>query len=271
MPFIDSSGTPIYYEDYDTRPESARDMSQPALIFAHGAGGNTAVWFNQLAYFAPRYRTVAFDHRCFGRTPVTEGITVHQFRDDLLALMDQLEIERAHLVGQSMGGFTVMRTVLDAPDRVASVTMSATAGGIINENPTPALQNLTRSDDDSSSDEQNSGGVLETMSQDTTTQPALMQLYASITQFNINFSWDKLRNLLGREDIISLDQLNSITCPVLFIAGDEDPLFPADLLAGYVPHFRQSTIQVVKDSGHSPYFEQPDVFNELLAAHLSTS
>ena len=86
-------------------------------MFAHGAGGNAAIWFNQIAYFAPNHQVIAFDHRCFGRSSVSDGMTVHHFRDDLLGILDDLGIDRAHLVGQSMGGFTVLRCALDAPDR----------------------------------------------------------------------------------------------------------------------------------------------------------
>ena len=137
MPNLSRAGADIYYESVG---------EGPALVFAHGAGGNAAIWFNQLAYFAPNFQCVAFDHRCFARSPApAETVTVHHFRDDLLAILDALEIERAHLVGQSMGGFTVLRTAMDAPDRVMSLTLSCTSGGIINPNPTPAMQNLTAS------------------------------------------------------------------------------------------------------------------------------
>lgn len=248
---------PIYYESKG---------SGPALVFAHGAGGNAAIWYKQIAHFASNYQVIAFDHRCFGRTPIPdEPITVHHFRDDLLAILDELNIEQAHLVGQSMGGFTSLRTALDAPDRVLSLTMSATGGGIVNPNPSPALKNLTAGEDG------NSRGVLATMSKASSEQAELLQAYESINNFNVNFSWSRLGSLLGREDVVDLSDLANVPAPTLFIAGNEDPLFPAELLASYVPHFPNASIEVVANSGHSPYFEQPDIFNQLLTAHLESS
>ena len=102
MPILGTRDVPIYYETKG---------SGEAVIFAHGAGGNAAIWFNQMAYFSDQYQVVAFDHRTFGRTGVPKNpLVVTDFRDDLLALMDHLDIEKAHIIGQSMGGFTCLRT-----------------------------------------------------------------------------------------------------------------------------------------------------------------
>ncbi|MBH80494.1 MAG: hypothetical protein CMQ49_08305 [Gammaproteobacteria bacterium] len=252
-----SAGTPIYYE---TAGEGT------AIVLAHGAGGNAAVWFNQIARFSREFQVIALDHRGFGRTPApAEPFTANQLRDDLLAVMDAQNIEQAHLVGQSMGGFTALRTTLDAPDRVLSLTMSATSGGIVNPNPTPALQNLAGS---SASD---TSGFSTTMSQATQQRPELMQLYASIGAFNVQFEWSILSRLLAPGNAIGLEQLGAVQCPTLFLAGSEDPLFPPDLLATYVPHFGNASIQVVPDAGHSPYFEQPEAFNAHLARHLEAT
>ncbi len=257
MPTLSRPGATLYYEHYG---------DGEALVFAHGAGGNAAIWYNQLAHFSSRYQCVAFDHRCFARSPCPSGaITVHEFRDDLLAIMDALQIDKAHLVGQSMGGFTALRTTLDCPDRVHSLTLSCTSGGIINPNPTPAMQNLTRATGNDSS------GVKATMAKATFAQPHLVQLYESINNFNTDFSWDKLSSLLTRDDVVRLEQLQQIECPTLFFAGEEDPLFPAELLTSYVPHFKRANIAVIKDAGHSPYFEQPAQFNARLEQHLKSA
>jgi 3-oxoadipate enol-lactonase len=257
MPTITTNGAQIYFESYG---------EGPAIVFAHGAGGNSAIWFNQLAYFAPSYQCIAFDHRCFARSPNSaDPMTVHHFRDDLLAILDTLDVEKAHLVGQSMGGFTVLRTALDEPERVLSLTMSCTSGGIVNPNPTPAMRDLT------SSSGRGAGGIKATMSRKTHDNPALMQLYESINNFNTEFSFDKLSTLLGPQDVVQLESLADVQCPTLFFAGVEDPLFPPELLASYVPHFTNAQIEVVTDSGHSPYFETPDVFNTRLLEHIEAA
>ncbi len=254
MPYVTSAGVEIYYEDQGTGE---------AILFAHGAGGNAGIWFEQVAAFSDRYRCITFDHRTFARSPADPAsINPVQFRDDALAILDALDVEQAHLVGQSMGGWTCLRLTLDCPDRVCSLTMSCTPGGLPNPTPTESARNLTRSDD------RGTGGVMATMSRATAARPARMQLYQTINAFNTAFSMTNLRTLtdpayaVGREDVANVEK------PVLFISGAEDPLFPSTQLAGYVPWFVDARLEIVADAGHSPYFEQPEAFNALLADFL---
>ena len=156
-----------------------------------------------------------------------------------------------------------MRLLLDAPERVRSVVMSATPGGLENRQPTESARNLTSSTD------QGTSGVMATMSKVTAEDPARMQLYQSINAFNTEFTMTSLRSLGGSEFIIKKDMVAGVAQPVLFVAGDEDPLFPAELLGSYVPWFPDARLEVVKDAGHSPYFEQPAVFNRLLDDFLT--
>lgn len=246
MPTVHSGDADIYYEEHG---------AGEAILFAHGAGGNAAIWFEQIAAFSGDYRCISFDHRVFARSPADPNtISSTQLAQDALAILDVLNIDKAHLVGQSMGGFTALRLLIDHPERVRSLTMSATSGGLPNARPSEAMRNLTSSSGRATS------GVISTMAAATAADPARLQLYEAINSFNTQFSWEYLRGLSGPQ----LDDLAAISAPVLFIAGAEDPLFPSELLASYVPHFPNARIEIVEDAGHSPYFEQPAVFNRLL-------
>lgn len=253
MPFAeshDAHSTRIWFESHG---------EGPAILFAHGAGGNAAIWYQQVAFFAARgFRCITFDHRTFARSPApAESISTPQFRDDALAVLDAAGVDKAHLVGQSMGGFTVLRLALDAPDRVLSLTFSATPGGLPNPAPTDAAANLTRTDENAGS------GILRTMSKKSAGNAPLLQLYQAVAGFNLDFRMTSLRALA--KNPVSLEEAAGLKCPVLFVAGREDPLFPAELLAGYVPHIPGARLLVIEEAGHSPYFEQPEAFNfELL-------
>ena len=250
MPTVRSDDADIYYEDTGTGE---------AILFAHGAGGNAAIWFEQVAAFADRYRCITFDHRVFARSPADPAtISTPQLCADALAILDELAIGRVHLVGQSMGGFTCLRLLLDHPERVASLTLSCTSGGLPNPDPSPAMRGLTSSSGRATS------GVISTMSTQTAQDPVRLQLYEAINSFNTGFSWEYLRGLRGP----ALTELSTITAPVLFVSGAEDPLFPSDLLASYVPHFPNARLEIVPNAGHSPYFEQPQAFNSLLQTFI---
>jgi pimeloyl-ACP methyl ester carboxylesterase len=93
MPTVTTRHAELYYESHGKgRP----------VVFAHGAGGNAASWWNQVPFFVQRgFRSVAFDHRCFGRSACAgEHFDPAEFPADLRAILDAEGIERAALVCQ---------------------------------------------------------------------------------------------------------------------------------------------------------------------------
>ena len=211
MATVTSAGTEIYFE---TQGQGE------AILFAHGAGGNAGIWFEQFAAFSDRYRCIAFDHRTFARTPADPAsINPAQFRDDALAVLDACSVERAHFVAQSMGGWTCLRLALDQPELVRSLTMSCTPGGLPNPAPTESARNLTSSSDSGRA------GVMATMSRATAADPVRMQLYQTINGFNTAFSMTNLRSLGDPAYAVTEAMCGTVEVPVLFISGAEDPLF----------------------------------------------
>src|SRR5712692_9614848 len=111
----------LYYE---------RVGAGPALVFLHGMGGNHLSWWQQVPYFMRWYECITVDQRGFGLSPDPEDRFNAAHADDLNALLDHLKIEKAVLVGQSMGGWTIVGAALKRPDRVAAMVMAGTFGGI---------------------------------------------------------------------------------------------------------------------------------------------
>ena len=104
------------------------------LVLSHGAGGNHAIWFEQVAVLSRRYKVITWDQRSFGNS--TDHAGRHHaaaFAADLLVLLDHLKIDKAHVAGQSMGGWTTVRFALDHPDRVRSVILADTTGGLVTD------------------------------------------------------------------------------------------------------------------------------------------
>ena len=101
----------------------------PALLFAHGLGGNHLSWWQQVAHFAPRYTCVTFAHRGFAPSdPVADGVDPADYPRDLAALIDHLGFADVRLVAQSMGGWTMLEYALAHPDRVKALVLSSTSG-----------------------------------------------------------------------------------------------------------------------------------------------
>jgi len=103
----------------------------PALVFAHGAGGSHVSWWQQAPVLAQSHRCVTFDHRGFGLSREQPGGPgARAFVDDLRALLDHLGIERAALVGQSMGGWTVLGFAIQYPERSRALVLCDTTAGM---------------------------------------------------------------------------------------------------------------------------------------------
>ena len=120
-------GASIYLEV--TGP--AAGSTKPPVVLCHGAGGNHAIWFRQVAAFAPERDVITWDHRGFGRTVAHEGIGEPAVsRGDLGAVLDAAGVERAHVVAQSMGGWTALGFTIEHPERVVSLTLADTVAGI---------------------------------------------------------------------------------------------------------------------------------------------
>ena len=104
--------------------------SGPALLLIAGLGGRLQFWHRQVAAFARHFRVVLHDHRgTGGSTRSVIAYSIRQMADDVLALMDALNIDRAHLVGHSTGGAIAQLLALDHPDRVGRIVLSATWPG----------------------------------------------------------------------------------------------------------------------------------------------
>lgn len=111
---LDVGGGSIYYE---TLGEG------PAVVLIHGGFGDRRMWDGQFRAFAKGQRVVRYDHRGFGRSAAPQG--PYSPVADLLRLLDALNVRRAHLVGNSMGGTLAIDFALTHPERVASLVIVA--------------------------------------------------------------------------------------------------------------------------------------------------
>lgn len=100
------------------------------VVLIHGVGADLSSWDGFVAAYGPGARFIRMDLRGHGRSsPIREPYSVEKFSEDIIALMDQLGIARAHIVGFSLGGMIAQCLALDWPDRVDRLAiLSAVAG-----------------------------------------------------------------------------------------------------------------------------------------------
>ena len=259
MPIAQLNGAALYYEIAGTGPW---------VVFAHGGEGTRLHWWAQVAALQGRFRCVTYDARGFGQSTFGDAPqTDNLHRDDLLALMDHLEIARAHLVGQSMGGLAVSGVAIAAPARVDRLVMSDTPFNFA----TPALAKWSVEMMDKITN--NGFDVLEHLFAPGFDRrcPDLWFLYRALSR--LNPVRDGPRGLEAYEAWRDqpVGDYRNFAVPTLFIVGTEDELTLPWLMRATAAAVGGSTLVEIEGAGHSPYAEQTVVYNDVLQRFLSQS
>lgn len=259
MSFVNSHGVDIYYESHGE--------SKDTIVLAHGMGGNAAIWFNQVAEFCKDYRVIAFDHRYFARSKCSVDLfDPTKFPDDVMAIMDQEDIEAAVFICQSMGGWTGSQMAINHEERVKGLIMSHTPGVFYH----PEVSN--NRDVSSLVSGNQTGFATSALAHDFPEKnPAGAALYAQVSNFNAIDRAVIPQKINAAGIGVNTQTLTTFSIPTMFISGDLDVLFPAEYiekLAGTVPGAEHVNLGPV---GHSSYFEMPQAFNsevrQFLARH----
>lgn len=254
--FVEHDGERLYYE-------VVGEGGVP-LVLSHGAGGNHAVWFQQVATFAANRTVVTWDHRGYGRsTDRADRSGPEVASGDLLAILDHLGIGHADLVGQSMGGWTVVGAVLNRSELARRVVLADTLGGFMSDTIAAALA-------------QGRGGPL--VAGDrlglhpaidpgfARRSPELAHLYQSLGRMGSADPEVILPRLLAMTHDRS--QADRFSMPVLCIVGDRDPLFPPRSIRALADLLPDARVVEIPGAGHSPYFERPGAWNSAVSWFL---
>lgn len=254
---VRSGGEDVHYESTG---------EGPAVVFGHGLGGNHAVWYQQVPVFAERFRVITWDQRGFGLSTNHKGEAgPAAAADDIGALLDHLEIDRAHLVGQSMGGWAVLGFALRSPERVRSLVITDSTAGVMTERIGEIISRQTRA----SLPEPVLGRHPAIGDRFSEKDPTATFLYQSIGGFRDPSVTDA--EMVGKlySTRYPIEDVQALRLPVLLVVGSEDGLIPPGAvheLGRVIPGAR---VVEIPEAGHSPYFEKPDAWNEVVLSFLS--
>lgn len=256
----------LYYEIYGE--------GEP-LVFVHGHSLDRRMWREQVAHFADRYRVIVYDARGYGRSSAQREGFLFTHADDLIALLDGLGIERAHVVGLSMGGFITGDLVAMYPERLLSATLSS---GHIRS--TPSVNEPMTADEIAAKEQAIAAlrqkGVHRMKREWHATLMATggaerermrQPLWRMIRHWS---AWQPLHHEVhcyyAREAMRRLQERRPAV-PVLFLDGHEPgKARPAEpTMMRYLP---DSRLVVIDDCGHMLNMERPEAYNEALEAFL---
>ncbi len=236
---IQVGGWPIVYE--------VAGEGEP-VVLVHGLSGSTRWWFRNVPAIAKRYRVYLVDLPGFGTMrSLRRRFVLAETATWLSEWMEAVGLERAHLVGHSMGGYVSVRLAASRPELVSHLVLIAPAG-------VPAERSML-------------GHLVPLLLAAHYATPAFMPvLVRDALRMGPITLWRAARDLLA-EDIRG--DLQNIQVPTLLVWGEKDPLIPpavGDLLRAEIPNSR---LLLLQRAGHVPMFDQPKNFDAALLAFLA--
>ena len=245
MPTIQITNQEIYY--------AARGSDGAPLVFLHGAGDNHLLWNGQLAAFAETARAFALDLPGHGRSRGAGRKTILEYANAVREFLDALELERAVIVGVSMGGAIAQTMALEFPARVLGLGLIGTGAKL---RVAPAFLQGIENDFEN-------------------TAPALVQNYFAAnapTELIAKSAASLLATgaQVAHDDFAACDafdvraRLGEIRAPALIVCGSEDKMTPPKYSEFLAQNIAGAELHIVENAGHMVMVEQAEAFNDVL-------
>lgn len=258
----------VQIEGRDVNYVEMGDPDAPPLVLIHGLAGCWQNWLENIPVLARDFRVIAPDLPGFGLSDLpVESISLPGYARSVAALLDVLEVDRAHVIGNSMGGQTAVQLSIDFPDRTARMILVSPAGLATSSTP-KALGSLAGV----------GGFLLPRLARGRkfySRRPGLRKIALDIVAAHP----EKLRpemayELMGGDHKIGFaaaavavishdfrDQLVSVKCPTLIVWGRNDKIITSRDAAKFAAGIKGSKKLVLRDTGHVAMLEKPEWFN----------
>jgi pimeloyl-ACP methyl ester carboxylesterase len=244
-----------------------------AVVLLHAASGNSLMWEHQIfAFTGAGYRFVAIDYRGVNSKPGT-----YDWSDQIDALVMHLGIERFHLLGTAAGGGAAFQYALAYPTKVRSLIVANSHGNVIDKDYVDMGKRIRPSPqfDDLPVDFRELGPSYRAADPDGVAR----WLDLSTRKPGAETASGKARNestALGRADKFPLTseravtwaRLEALRVPTLLITGDADLYMPPSVLRMFLTHMKAAESAIIPETGHSSYWESPELFNAMVLAFL---
>ena len=249
MPHLKRGDANLYYED---------DGKGPAILMTHGFVASTGMWDGQVEAFKDRFRLIRWDMRGHGQTECQDDqsaygqdITVA----DMVAILDHLEVEKAIIVGHSLGGFMSLRLNVMHPERVSALVLQGCGPGYRSE------------DSRAKWNERVDGRAKTIIEEGYKALGGAAEVPVSLQRSSQELAM-AARGILAQVDAKVIDSLPHIDVPTLVIigAGDSYYLQGSDYMANRIPGAEHV---VVPGAGHGVNVDQPETVNKAYEAFFA--
>lgn len=254
MPFLQTSSSRVHYD--------VHGAGEP-LVFIHGAGANSLVWFQQIAHFAKSYRCIVPDIRGFNQSTCdAKDAHPRHYPDDLLAILDAEGVTSAKLVCQSMGAWAGLPLAVRHPKRVSALVLSGS--------PTPAYgphhEVLKVVAERFRRVQQGHPVAMEDLgfsSRFVSEREDLVTLYRMFSRLNAP-DCAPFASIDSPELRILPEHLTDYRVPTLVMSGKLNKLLGPDIHLRAARCLPNSKTYTFEHSGHSSYYEEPEHYNRVV-------
>lgn len=255
---VSANGASIHY---------AVEGHGPWVTLAHPLGADLTIWDDLVPDLAAHFRVLRYDSRGHGRSDVPAGpYTIEQLAADATALLNSLEIPQTHFVGISMGGAVAQQVALDAPERIASLTLIDTTAGYDDADAKVFRQRATQAR------ERGMKGLA-----DGTLERWLGERFRK----RHPEASERVRALVAKahpegfaaacEALAAFDvraKLSEIDAPTLVLVGENDPSTPPAVARRIASGIAGARLEIVPDAAHLSIVEQKQFVTNALATFL---
>jgi 3-oxoadipate enol-lactonase len=237
----------------------------PVVVLSNSLGSTHRMWDAQLAELERSFRVVRYDTRGHGASPVPAGpYSIDDLADDLIALLDRLDVPRAHLVGLSLGGMTAMRVASRNPERVQRLAVLCTGAQL----PPASAWNERAATVRAQGSRAVAAPVVERWFTPAhlAAHPDHQRAYEEMVAATPAEGYAGCCEAIAEHDL--REQLCTIEAPTLAIAGADDPATPPAKLEELAAHIPDARLLVVPSAAHMANAEQPNIITPALIEHL---
>ncbi len=237
----------------------------PVVVLSGSLGSTHAMWDPQADTLAERFRVIRYDTRGHGHSPVPSGpYTIDDLADDVVALLDRLDVDRAHVVGLSLGGMTGLRLAARDPERVDRLVVLCTGARLEPVSAWTERAVVVRA--------HGTAAVAEAVVARWYTPQFLEANPAVRKESEEMVATTPAEGYAGCcEAIAAMDlrpDLPAVSAPTLAVAAEDDPATPPYLLKEIATSVHDGRLLVVPQSAHLASAEQPGVITPAIIDHL---
>jgi 2-hydroxy-6-oxonona-2,4-dienedioate hydrolase len=250
---------------------------EKTLFLLPGTGGHLEAYTRNIGALAERFRVIAYDYPGHGYTTLTDhDLELPEYVEHLAALMDAFEVERAHISGESLGGWVAVKFAARHPERVDRIVLNTPGGTMARPEVMARIRELSQAAADDPSRVRVRSRLEWLMAHPESVTEELIDIRQGIyAQPGFSTSMSHILCLqdpdIRARNLITDEELEGIAAPALVVWTSDDPSGPAGAGIHMAERIPDGRFELIQDAGHWPQWEQWRRFNELLLEFLEES